>query len=102
MSFHRCSESSARFFALGADSAVGIERELGIDSHQFFVAQLDHRVRGFSARKTVLHRVLRAGKGIFEQALERDFTQGAEGLGTSQDAFYWLLSLRHLFPGLLH
>src|SRR5260370_33834614 len=101
MAFHSGGEGPARFFTFGADSAIGIEWEFGINGHQFFVAKLDDGVGGFSAGKTILHLILRARKVIFVQALEGGFTQGAAGLGASQNAFVCLRGLGHLLPRLL-
>src|SRR5690349_23722029 len=77
VAFYSDSKSAPRFIAFGGDAAVGVQRELGIDSHQFFVAQKNHRVRGLAARKAVLRGVEAGRQGIFQQAFECDFAKRA-------------------------
>ncbi len=101
MAFHRGGESAARFVALGADPAIGVQRKFRVNGHYFFVAELDHGVRCFSTGKAMLHLVLRARKGIFEQALEGHFAEGAARLSAAQNTFERLRGLGHLSPGLL-
>ena len=102
MALYRSHEGPARFVALRTDSAISIQGKFRIDGHQFVVAEFDHGIRCFSAGKAVLHRVLRGGKGILEQAFERHFPQRATRLGATQNTFERLRGLGHLFTGLLH
>src|SRR2546430_5737643 len=101
MALYRSHEGPARFVALRTDSAIGIQRKFRIDGHQFVIAEFDHGIRCFSAGKAVLHRVLRRGKGILEQALERHFPQRPTRLGAPQNTFERLRGLGHLFTSLL-
>ena len=101
MSLYRGHKSAPRFVTFGRDSAVGVERKLRIDGHQFLVAEHDHGVRRLAAREAVLPRILRGRQGIFKQPLQGDFAQGPSRLGPAQNAFECLGGLGHLLSGQL-
>src|SRR6266851_4039713 len=95
-------ESTPRFVAVGGDAAEGVQGKLGVDGHEFFVAQEDDGVRGFSAGEAVLRGELRRRKRIFEKALEGHFAEEAAGLGAAENVFQGLRGEREAAALLLH
>src|SRR5208337_920885 len=63
--------------------------------------QEDHRVGGFSAAEAVLLGVMRRGQGVFQEAFQGDFAEGAAGLGATENVFERASGLKHLLAGLL-
>jgi hypothetical protein len=49
VALHGGDKRAARFVAFGGNAPVSVERKLGINGHQFFIAQKNHRVRSFAA-----------------------------------------------------
>ncbi len=80
-------EGAAGLIAVGFDAAESVEGKLRVDGHEFFVAQEDDGIGGFSGGEAVLQRKLRGRKRIFEEALQGDFSEEAAGLGAAENVF---------------
>src|SRR6266851_5930490 len=78
-------EGAARFVAVGFDAAEGVQGKLGVDGHEFFVAQENDGVGGFPGGEAVLQRELRGRKRIFEEALQSNLAEEAAGLGAAEN-----------------
>jgi len=80
-------EGAAGFVAVGGDAAESVEGKLGIDGHEFFVAQEDDGVGGFAAGEAVLQGELRGRERVFEEALQGDFAEQAAGFRAAENVF---------------
>jgi hypothetical protein len=85
VALHGGGKGAARFIAVGFDAAEGIEGKLGVDGHEFFFAQENDGIGGFSGGKAVLQGKLRGRKRILKQALQGDFAEKAAGLGAAKN-----------------
>ena len=81
----RGGKGAASFVAVGFDAAEGVEGELGVDDHEFLIAEEDDGVGGFPGGEAVLQGKLRGRKRILEEALEGDFAEQAAGLGAAEN-----------------
>src|SRR5258708_32458900 len=87
VSLDRGDKRAAGFIAVGLNAAEGVERKLGGDGQDFFVAQKDGGIDSLAAGEAILRGVLRRRQRIFEQAIERDFTEDAAGFRSAEDGF---------------
>ena len=91
VTFYRHGKCAPRVVAVFFDATKCFERKFGIHGQQFAVAQENYGIHGFATRKSILRAVLRFGKRIFEQAIERHFAQNAARFYAAQNGFERLL-----------